>query len=290
MTETFESLRPYLFGLAYRALGSRADAEDVVQDAFLRWQSSDIDRVESPKAFLTTVVARLSLDQLKAARRKREEYFGIWLPEPLMAGVTLTEVTPEESAVMAESLSTAFLFVLESLGPDERVAFLLHDVFGYEYEEVSAILQSSEVNCRQLVSRARKHVRERRPRFRVSPEKQQSMLREFLDACVNSDLSRLMTMLRDDAVSFSDGGGKALAAVNPIEGADRVARFFVGIAQKVPPDFDWKIEDSSGVPSLLLLSGGKVVSLITFDLDEDGRIAWVLVQRNPDKLPKFAVN
>lgn len=283
--ETFESLRPYLFGLAYRALGSRADAEDVVQDAFLRWQSTDVDRVESPKAFLTTVVARLSLDQLKEARRKREEYFGVWLPEPVMTGAS-----PEENAAMAESLSTAFLFVLESLGPDERVAFLLHDVFGYEYEEIAAMLQTSEANCRQLVSRARKHVRDRRPRFRVSPEKQQSMLREFLDACLNSDVSRLMTMLRDDAVSFSDGGGKAAAAVNPIQGADRVARFFIGITQKVPPDLEWRIEDSGGVPSLLLLTGGKVVSLITFDLDEEGRIAWVLVQRNPDKLPVLPVH
>jgi RNA polymerase sigma-70 factor (ECF subfamily) len=282
-TETFQDLRPHLFGLAYRALGCRADAEDVVQDAFLRWQGTDASKIESPKAFLTTVVARLSLDQLKAARRKREEYFGVWLPEPVMTGAS-----PEENAEMAESLSTAFLFVLESLNPDERVAFLLHDVFGYEYHEIAEIIETSEANCRQLVSRARRHVRERRPRYRVSLEKQQEMLREFLDACLKNDVSRLMAMLRDDAVSFSDGGGKAAAAVNPIYGADRVARFFASIAQKVPSDFEWRIEESSGVPSLLLLTEGKIVSLITFDLDEH-RIAWVLVQRNPDKLPRLPV-
>lgn len=285
IAETFESLRPHLFGLAYRALGSRAEAEDVVQDAFLRWQGTDAGKVESPKAFLTTVVARLSLDQLKAARRKREQYVGVWLPEPLMTGAS-----PEENAAMAESLSTAFLFVLESLGPDERVAFLLHDVFGYEYGEIAEVLETGEANCRQLVSRARKHVRDRRPRFLVHPEKQQELLREFLDACLKNDVSRLMTMLRDDAVTFSDGGGKATAAVNPVEGANRVARFFAGIAQKAPGDFEWRIEESSGVPSLLLISKGSIVSLITFDLDEQGRIAWVLVQRNPDKLPKLAVN
>jgi RNA polymerase sigma-70 factor, ECF subfamily len=278
--ETFQTFRQHLFGLAYRALGSRADAEDVVQDAFLRWQATDVSRIESPKAFLTTVVSRLALDQLKSARRKREEYFGVWLPEPVMVGAS-----PEDNVAMAESLSTAFLFVLESLGPEERVALLLHDVFGYEHAEIAETLQTSEANARQLVSRARKHVRDRRPRFPVNRTQHRQVLEAFQDAALRNDLGTLTGLLRQDAVLYSDGGGKATAAVNPVYGADRIARFFAGIAQKVPDGFGWRIEEASGVPSLLLMVDGTVVTLITFDLDEDGHIAQVLAQRNPDKLP-----
>ncbi|MEO5924029.1 MAG: RNA polymerase sigma factor SigJ [Bryobacteraceae bacterium] len=277
--EQFQTLRPHLFGLAYRALGSRADAEDVVQDAFLRWQSVD-EQVESPKAYLTTIVSRLALDQLKSARRKREEYVGVWLPEPVMTGAS-----PEDTVEMAESLSTAFLFVLEALGPEERVAFLLHDVFAYEYAEIAETLQTSEANARQLVSRARKHVRDRRPKFKVDPAQHRDVLQAFHGAAMRNDVGTLTGLLRQDAVLYSDGGGKASAAVNPVYGADRVARFFAGIAKKATAEVGWKIEDSGGVPSLLLSDQGAVVTLITFDLDEDGRIATVLVHRNPDKLP-----
>jgi RNA polymerase sigma-70 factor (ECF subfamily) len=269
-----------MFYVAYRMLGSRSDAEDVLQDAFLRWQAADPSQVQSPKAFLTTVVSRLALDQLKSARRKREEYFGVWLPEPVMGGAS-----PEESAEMAESLSTAFLFVLESLGPEERVAFLLHDVFACEYAEIAETLHTSEANSRQLVSRARKHVRDRRPKFRVNPAQHRDVLTAFQDAAIRNDVSTLTGLLRQDAVLYSDGGGKATAAVNPVHGADRIARFFAGVAQKVPDGFGWRIEDAGGVPSLLLTVDGTVVTLVTFDLDEDGRIATVLAQRNPDKLP-----
>jgi RNA polymerase sigma-70 factor (ECF subfamily) len=279
--ETFEAVRPHLFGLAYRALGSRADAEDIVQDAYMRWQSADTRDVESPKAFLTTIVSRLALDQLKSARRQREEYFGVWLPEPVMQSAS-----PEDSVAMAESLSTAFLFVLESLAPAERVAFLLHDVFGEEYAEVAATLETTEANARQLVSRARKHVRDRRPRFHVDPEQHRSVVRTFVEACLRNDLSALTGMLRDDAVLYSDGGGKATAAVNPVHGPDRIARFFSGVAQKAPVGWNWRIEDSGGVPSLLLLIDDAVVTLLTFDLDEEGKIALVLAHRNPDKLPR----
>ncbi len=278
--ETFETFHQEMFFVAYRMLGSRTDAEDVLQDAFLRWQAADLADVRSPKAFLTTIVSRLALDQLKSARRKREEYFGVWLPEPVMGGAS-----PEDSAAMAESLSTAFLFVLESLGPEERVAFLLHDVFGYEYAEVAEAVQTSEVNSRQLVSRARRHVRERRPKFTVNPAQHRDVLLAFQDAALRNDVATLTGLLRQDAVLYSDGGGKATAAVNPVHGADRIARFFAGIAQKVPDGYGWRIEDASGVPSLLMTVDGVVVTLITFDLDQDGRITTVLVQRNPDKLP-----
>ena len=260
-------------------LGSRSDAEDVLQDAFLRWQAADLSQVKSPKAFLTTIVSRLALDQLKSARRRREEYFGVWLPEPVMGGAS-----PEDSADMAESLSTAFLFVLEALGPEERVAFLLHDVFGQEYAEIADTLQTSEANSRQLASRARKHMRERRPRFAVNPVQHREVLLAFQDAAMRNDVGTLTGLLRQDAVLYSDGGGKATAAVNPVHGAERIARFFAGVAQKAPADSAWRIEDASGVPSLVYLANGAVVTLLTFDLDEDGRIATVLAQRNPDKL------
>lgn len=281
--EQFESLRPHLFGLAYRALGSRADAEDVVQDAFLRWQAADV-QADSPKAYLTTVVSRLSLDQLKSARRRREEYPGVWLPEPIGSGAS-----PEESAAMAESLSTAFLFVLESLSPEERVAFLLHDVFNAEYADIASSLKTSQENARQLVSRARKHVRDRRPKFRVDPEQHRSVLKAFMDAAIRNDLHTLTSLLRADVVTYSDGGGKAAAAVNPVMGADHVARFFAGVARKGGANAAWTIEESGGVPSLFFFDNGRVVTLITLDLDEDGKIAWILVHRNPEKLALLEV-
>lgn len=287
--EQFETLRPQLFALSYRALGSRAEAEDIVQDAYLRWQSVRHDEVASPKAYLMTTVSRLALDQLKSARRKREEYIGVWLPEPLLKGGASSwpeeeGKSPEQQAAMAESLSTAFLFVLESLSPPERIAFLLHDVFSYEYAEIAAILESSEPACRQLVSRARKHVKERRPRFPVDPERHRAALDQFFAAVTRQDMTGLLAMLREDAVLYSDGGGKASAAINPVLGADRVARFFIGISKQAPPGLTTEVTEVNGVPTFWLYENGVLTTLFTLDLDEYGRIAWVLAQRNPDKL------
>src|SRR5580698_1858750 len=185
----FEVYRPLLFSLAYRMLGTRADAEDIVQDAYLRWQAASQEEVRAPKSYLTTVVARLSLDSLKSARRKRETYVGEWLPEPI--------VEPKGSTAleMAESLSLAFLHVLETLSPDERVAFLLREVFDAEYAEIAATLETSEPNCRQLIARARKHIRDRRPRFQVDQARQQNVLEQFLAACQSGDPSRLLPLL-----------------------------------------------------------------------------------------------
>jgi len=283
-TAQFEALRPRLFGLAYRALGSRADAEDVVQEAFLRWQKAPVE-VASAQAYLMTIVSRLALDAIKSARRRREEYVGVWLPEPLVGAPT-----PTDAVEMAESVSMAFLFVLESLAPAERVAFLLREVFDAEYPEVAEALETSEANSRQLVARARKHVQDRRPRFEVQPERHRAALHQFFSAVAGGDMGGLLSMLREDAVTYSDGGGKAYAAINPIYGADRVARFFLGIAAKAPADASWRIEDAAGVPSLWLTAGGKLVSLITLDLDADGQITTIFVVRNPDKLPQSTEN
>ena len=292
-TEQFEALRPQLFALSYRALGSRSDAEDIVQEAYLRWQRSDHAAIESPKAYLMKVVSRLALDVLKSARTRREQYVGVWLPEPLFglnAPVTGrgSRATPEEEAMQAESLSLAFLFVLETLSAPQRIAFLLHDVFGYGYDEVASALDASEVACRQHVSRARKVIQERRPfadgRPRMDAARHREVLEQFFAACLSNDTTGLLNLLREDAVFYSDGGGKAAAALNPLEGPDRIARFFLGIAKQAPPDTTLEIDVVNGVPALRTLVGGTLVSLFTFDLDAEGKIGWILAHRNPDKL------
>jgi RNA polymerase sigma-70 factor (ECF subfamily) len=275
----FQELRPLLFSLAYRMLGTRADAEDVVQDAYLRWQSARAEEVRSPKSYLTTVVARLALDGLKAAHRKRETYVGPWLPEPLV------EPMGTEAVEMAESLSLAFLHLLESLSPAERVAFLLREVFDAGYDEVASALETSEANSRQIVARARQHIRDRRPRFTVDRARQTAVLREFLAACATGDPSQLTAMLTGEAVLYSDGGGKVSAALNPIFGADRVVRFLIGIAGKLPA-FTVELADVNGGIGAVLLDAGKPFGVIALDLTPDGRIGGLYFVSNPDKLPR----
>ncbi len=275
----FQELRPRLFALAYRMLGTRADAEDVVQDAYLRWQSAPAGDVRSPKSFLTTVVARLALDGLKAAHRKRETYVGPWLPEPLV------EPAGTKHMEMAESLSLAFLRLLESLSPVERVAFLLREVFDAGYDEIAAALQTSESNSRQIVARARKHIQERRPRFTPDRSRQPEILREFLAACATGDPSQLTALLSEDVVLYSDGGGKVSAALNPIAGADRVARFLTGIARKLPA-LSVQLAEVNGEVGAILLDAGRPHSVMALDLTAEGLIANLYFVMNPEKLPR----
>jgi RNA polymerase sigma-70 factor (ECF subfamily) len=275
----FEQLRPLLFSLAYRMLGSRSDAEDIVQESYLRWQSATIEEIRSPKSFLTTVVARLSLDALKTAHRKREVYVGPWLPEPLVA--------PDASATleMAESLSIAFLHLLEALTPAERAAFLLHDIFDAGYDQIAATLDTTEANSRQLVSRARTHLRERRPRFVVDRDRQQAVLHRFLTACTSGDTTELATVLKDDVIVYSDGGGKARAALNPIYGVDKTIRFILGIMRKTPPELTGgHFASINGEPGFVFTLEGKTASVLTLDLDDDERIRAIYFVANPDKL------
>jgi len=275
----FEELRPLLFSLAYRMLGSRSDAEDVVQESYLRWQSASTPAIRSPKSYLTTVVARLSLDALKTAHRKREVYVGPWLPEPLLAADASTTFE------MAESLSIAFLHVLESLSPAERAAFLLHDIFEADYAEIAGTLDTTEENSRQLVSRARTRLRERRPRFIVDPLRQQAVLQRFLAACNSGDTSELATVLKEDVVVYSDGGGKARAALNPIYGADKTIRFILGLMRKWPSDLSaGYFATINGEPGFVFTQEGSMASVLTLDLDEDERIRAVYFVANPDKL------
>jgi RNA polymerase sigma-70 factor (ECF subfamily) len=281
---TFSEQRPKLSGVAYRMLGSVTDAEDVVQDTYLRWQEV-VDggtAIDSPSAYLTTMVSRRCLDELRSARRRREEYVGEWLPEPLLVA---GQHDPAEQTELADSLSTAFLVVLESLSPGERAAFLLHDVFGYEYSELSRILGRAEPACRQLVTRARRRVHERRPRFEVAPEVHTRLLNELLHATSTGDLDGLVGLLTEDAVLRADGGGVVTAARNPIVGADRVARWIFGVMQKAPSGLTSEIEMVNGLPGIVMrIPDGGIFGVASIEV-HDGRIQDIYIQVNPRKLP-----
>ncbi len=278
----FAEERPKLFGVAYRMLGSVADAEDVMQETYLRWQEVvDVGTpIDSPSAYLTTMVSRRCLDELRSARRRREEYVGEWLPEPLLADDRLD---PAQQTELVDSLSTAFLVVLEALSPGERAAFLLHDVFGYEYPELARILGRAEPACRQLVTRARRRVSERRPRFEVSPEEHTRLLNEFLHASAAGDLDGLVGLLAEDAVLRADGGGIVTAARNPIVGADRVARWLFGVVQKAPPGLTSTVETVNGLPGIVMRLDGALYGVASIEVG-DGRIQGVYIQVNPEKL------
>ena len=280
-TAQFEDLRGSLFLLAYRMLGTRTDAEDVVQDAYLRWLKASDEEIRMPKSYLTTVVSRLSLDALKSAQRKREVYVGEWLPEPLV------EPCGTQRLELAESLSIAFLHVLESLSPFERIAFLLREIFDATYAEIATTLETTEENCRQIVARARKHIQAKRPRFTANHQTHMQVLHEFLSACASGNPAQLTALLCQDAVMYSDGGGKATAALNPIIGADHIARFFAGLAKK-PATMTLRPEFVivNGQPGLQLFAGDQLESVIDLTLDENNKIARIFIVVNPDKLSK----
>jgi RNA polymerase sigma-70 factor (ECF subfamily) len=281
-TALFAEQRPKLFGVAYRMLGSVADAEDVVQETYLRWQEVAAGETEiaSPSAYLTTMVSRRCLDELRSARRRREEYVGEWLPEPLLEDGRLD---PAATAELADSVSTAFLVVLEALSPGERAAFLLHDIFGYEYPELSRILGRAEPACRQLVARARRRVAERRPRFDVSPEEHTRLLAEFLHATTAGDLNGLVGLLAENAVLRADGGGIVTAARNPVVGAERIARWTLGVMEKASPDATFELTTVNGLPGAIMRVGGALAGVMSIDV-RDGQIQDLYIQLNPDKL------
>jgi RNA polymerase sigma-70 factor (ECF subfamily) len=278
---TFEQYRDLLFSIAYRMLGSVADAEDMVQEAFLRWQQASSGEIQSPRALLVTIVTRLCINHLQSARVRREEYFGEWLPEPL---VTDPRSDPSQILRTDESLSMAFLVLLERLTPIERAVFLLHEIFEYQHSEIAAILGHSEVNCRQILRRARQHVSEVRPRFTASSEERDSLLTRFLQATSRGDLHGLVDLLASDVVLHSDGGGKALAVPNRIVGADKVARGIVGSLGKLVPDnLLTRTVLVNGEPGIVNYLGGKPYSVLTLEVSE-GRIRAIYIVTNPEKL------
>lgn len=283
-TSVFDRHRPLLFSIAYRMLGSVMEAEDVVQEAFLRWERADGSEVRSPRAYLSTVVTRLCMDQLRSARMRREEYVGPWLPEPLPTG---TELAPEsdtaEAAILDESLSMAFLVLLESLSPVERAVFLLREVFDYDYTEVSSIVGKSEANCRQISHRAQAAVAARRPRFAASREREEDLTRRFVEVCAGGDMKGLLGLLSDDITLWSDGGGRVRAALNPIQGPDRVSRFLFGILGKTSPGFAIRQTSINGRPGIVGYVDESPTGVVTLDIAED-HIQAIRIVVNPEKL------
>ncbi|MDP9239064.1 MAG: RNA polymerase sigma-70 factor [Actinomycetota bacterium] len=274
-SEAFVELRPLLFAVAYRMLGSATEAEDVLQEAYLRW--ADVAEASSPRAYLTTVVVRLCVDHLRSARVRRESYVGTWLPEPV-----LLDPEPDAVAVLADSVSLAFLVLLEELTPVERGAFLLREVFGYEYGEIAAMLDRTEPSCRQLVSRAKRHVAERRTRFDADREQSRELTRQFLAACATGDLDGLMSLLARDVVVYTDGGGKAQAALRPVHGADKAGRLLIGISKKAV-GFTVREVVLNGQPGVVLVVDSVVTTALVIDV-VGSQVSAVRIIANPDKL------
>lgn len=296
---SFEPYRRRLLGLAYRMLGSMADAEDAVQETYLRWHAAERGNVSDPRAFLMTTTSRICLDMLTSARARREEYVGPWLPEPV---VDTSALASDSHTELAEDLSVALLLTLDRLSPLERAAFLLHDVFDCSFGEVAITLDRSEAACRQLAARARAHVRSGRPRG-ASPQntaaqaersdaidaKHRQFIAAFVAATRSGDLQALTQMLASDVRVVTDGGGKVAAALNVLEGADRAARFLVGAARKGwRPDFTLRFAIINGLPGVILDGPEGPVQTTALEI-EGGVVGALYVMRNPDKLRHLAL-
>ena len=278
--QTFEQHRARLRGVAYRMLGSRADAEDIVQDAYLRWHRESGEEIRSAEAWLVTTVTRLCIDRLRQARVEREAYVGPWLPEPIVSSAAPPADAQSE---LASSLSVAFLVVLERLAPEERAAFLLHEVFDSSYDEIAQILGKSQAACRQIVSRSRKRVKEDRPRIEVSEVARKELLGRFVQAVMNRDRDSLLSVLETDAQWVSDGGGKAKAAHKIIRGSERVARFVLGVLGRRVSRLEFREITVNGEAGLALHSSGQLIAVISIQTD-GAKILEFYSVLNPDKL------
>ncbi|MFH0517771.1 RNA polymerase sigma-70 factor [Streptomyces sp. M41] len=287
VTDVFEEHRPVLLGVAYRMLGRVADAEDVVQEAWLRWSGADRSEVREPRAYLVRVTTRLAIDRLRQIKARGETYIGPWLPEPYVTDFGDTVPDTAEQAVLADSVSLAVLVVLESLSPLERAVFVLREAFGYPYADIAAMLDRGEAAVRQLAGRARKHVDERRPRYEVDPAQRRDLTERFLAAAAEGDIEGLMALLAPDVRLVGDSGGKAKAPVRVLETADKVGRFLIGAAGKSVADVTFRFLEVNGGPAVLVLSGDKPDSVFQLDV-LDGRIQAVYIVRNPDKLGSLA--
>jgi RNA polymerase sigma-70 factor (ECF subfamily) len=276
----FEAHRPLLFSIAYRMLGSASEAEDVVQDVWLRARQDEHSDVRSARAYLTTIVTRLSIDRLRSADRTRLQYPGPWLPEPLAE-------PNQESVELASSLTTAFLVLLEQLTPTERAVFLLREVFELDFDEIARSVGKSQANTRQILTRARSRLRDARPRFTASRRESEEIVRQFRHACATGNVEELMAVLHADATLVSDGGGKAIAATRPVLGADRIAKFMLGYAGKLHwSESHFELVTVNGTPGLLLRHPIAGDGTYSFDI-VGGRIRAIYVMRNPDKLRRF---
>ncbi|MFJ4788324.1 RNA polymerase sigma-70 factor [Streptomyces sp. NPDC088794] len=287
-TDVFEEHRPVLLGVAYRMLGRVADAEDIVQEAWLRWSGADHAQVREPRAYLVRVTTRLAIDRLRQVKARNEAYVGPWLPEPYVTEFGDTVPDTAERAVLADSVSLAVLVVLESLSPLERAVFVLREAFGYPYADIAAMLDRGEPAVRQLAGRARKHVDERRPRYEVDPDRRRDLTERFLAAAAEGDLEGLLELLAPDVRLVADSGGKSRAPLRVLDSADKVGRFLLGAARKGVPDPSFRFMELNGGPAIVALSAGKPDSVFQLDIYE-GRIQSVYIMRNPDKLASLAV-
>ncbi len=288
MVESFETYRSYLFAIAYRMLGSAMDAEDMVQETYLRYQTTPPETIHSPKAFLTTILTRLCMDQLHLARRKREMYVGPWLPEPIITADAPELAKVEERVDTEESISLAFLVLLEQLPPLERAVFLLREVFEYDYAEIATFLGKSEVACRQSFSRAKKHLADHRPRFQASSDTQRQLLTGFLQAVQAGEMTPLMNLLAEDVTFWTDGGGKVKgAATRPIAGRMAVARFILGalgvFRRSLPENSRVELAEVNRQPALIIRAGEKAFAVLTIEVEAQ-QIRTIRIVANPEKL------
>jgi RNA polymerase sigma-70 factor (ECF subfamily) len=282
--EVFEANRELLFAVAYRMLGTVADAEDAVQDAWLRWSAAPRSDIAQPRAYLARTVTHVALNRLRSARARREAYVGPWLPEPLLT----TGPDTADRAELAESVSLAMLVVLESLSPEERAVFVLHEVFGFPHAEIAAAIGRSDASVRQLMHRAREHVQARRPRFDVDAGQQREVTERFLAAAAGGDIDELMLVLAPDVILVSDGGGKAKAPLRPVIGADKVARFLAAISAQPymgigKSEMTIEVAEINGGPGILVTTGGRPITAVTTVI-AGGRITAIQLVANPDKL------
>ncbi|MGW0845791.1 RNA polymerase sigma-70 factor [Streptomyces sp. NPDC002787] len=287
-TDVFEEHRPVLMGVAYRMLGRVADAEDVVQEAWLRWSGTDRSTVREPRGYLVRVTTRLAIDRLRQVQSRNEAYPGPWLPEPYVTDYGATVPDTAERAVLVDTVSLAVLVVMESLSPLERAVFVLREAFGYPYAEIAAMIDRAEPAVRQLAGRARRHVDERRPRYEVDPAERRELTEKFLAAAADGDLDGLMSLLAPDVRLVGDGGGLNKAPVRVLETADKVGRFLHGAAGKGLADVSFRFMEINGGFAVVLLSGDKVDSVFQLDV-ADGRIQCVYIVRNPEKLVSLPV-
>lgn len=286
--EAFETYRSYLFTIAYRMLGSTMDAEDMVQETYLRYQATPPETIISLKAFLTTIISRLCLQQLHLARRKREKYLGLWLPEPLLTTEDPGLAQVEERVDMYEPISLAFLMLLEQLQPAERAVFLLREVFEYDYAEIATFLGKSEIACRQLFSRARKRLGDHRPRFPAFPETQKQLLTSFYHAVKSGEMATLMNLLAEEVTLWGDSGGKIPgAATQPINGRETVLRFLQETGKvawrSLPQGTHVELAAVNGQPALITRAGSRPLSVLTIEV-EAGQILTIRIVGNPEKL------
>jgi RNA polymerase sigma-70 factor (ECF subfamily) len=283
--DIFTGHRARLFGIAYRMLGSRADAEDILQETYLRWVESHSSEIVSSEAWLVTVVTRLCIDRLRAAKTEREAYTGPWLPEPL---VSARPPSPDRILEVAGDISIAFLTVLERLAPEERAAFLLHEVFDFDYSEISPIVGKNQAACRQIVHRAKQRVQENRPRFSVSREAHGRLLEKFIEAASSGRREEIVTLLADGIKVTTDGGGKVPFLRKGLQGSDRVARFYAGLSRKFAGRFVYRLAEINGEPGLLRYIDGQLESAQSFVINGT-QICEIYMVRNPDKLNNIAL-